>query len=198
MEYFKDLYEQAIEATFSGKLHRMLYENELTEKPLSSEDVEAFRNLFRRYTDLRNFGDKEFVEVGFRDRMYALNERRASNDSEKQDEKPVPNPMMFYIHNRDNAIEFIDKLKKTINAVGYITVYQAYVILDRLEDSPYNRRRKATDFNDCLLGWTDLSNIVDADGSYDSSIVETYYPYYYCSVELPAPKYLTDYFKEEN
>lgn len=82
MEYFKDLYEQAIEATFSGKLHRMLYENELTEKPLSSENVEAFRNLFRRYTDLRKLGDKEFVEVGFRDRMYALNERKASDDGQ--------------------------------------------------------------------------------------------------------------------
>lgn len=42
MEYFKDLYEQAIEATFSGKLHRMLYENALTTEPLSKENRDAF------------------------------------------------------------------------------------------------------------------------------------------------------------
>lgn len=198
MEYFKDLYEQVIESTFSGKLNRMLYENELTEKPLSSENVDAFRNLFQRYKDLRKLGDEEFVEVGFRDRMDAINECGASNDSEKQDEKPVPNPMTFYIHNRDSAIEFIDKLKKIINSVGYVTVYQACVLLDRLEDLPYNRHRKATVFDDCLLGWDDLSSIVDSDGSYDSSIIEDYYPCYQCSVRLPAPKYLTEEQKEES
>lgn len=247
MEDFKELYEQAIEATFSGKLHRMLYDNELTTEPLSKENREAFRNLFQRYKDLRKLGDVEFVEVGLRDRMDAinkcgasddskkdsemtieninadrqmniiakaiamttkpdygntnalnLNKCGASTDSEKQDEKPVPNPMSFYIHNRDNAIEFIDKLKKIINTVGYVTVYQAYVLLDRLEDSPYNRRSKATDFNDCLLGWTDLSSIIDDDGSHDSSIIEDYYPCYQCSVRLPAPKYLTEERKEEN
>lgn len=86
MEDFKELYEQAIEATFSGKLHRMLYDNELTEKPLSKENRDAFRNLFQRYKDLRKLGDTEFVEDGLRDRMYALNRCRASNDSEKGDE----------------------------------------------------------------------------------------------------------------
>jgi len=71
MEDFKTLYEQAIEATFSGKLHRMLYDNELTEKPLSKENREAFRNLFQRYKDLRKLGDTEFVDDGLRDRMDA-------------------------------------------------------------------------------------------------------------------------------
>lgn len=96
MEEFKTLYEQAIEATFSEKLHIMLYENELTDKPLSMENVEAFRSLHQRYKDLRKLGDAEFVETGLRDRMAALNESRASNDGEKQDEKPVQNPMIFY------------------------------------------------------------------------------------------------------
>lgn len=77
MEDFKELYEQAIEATFSGKLHRMLYDNELTEKPLSKENRDAFRNLFQRYKDLRKLGDTEFVEDGLRDRMDA-----SKNDSE--------------------------------------------------------------------------------------------------------------------
>lgn len=115
-----------------------------------------------------------------------------SDDSEKHDEKPEPNPMIFYTHNRDSAIEFIDKLKKTIDVVGYVTVYQAYVILDRLKDSPYNHYCKATDFNDCLLGWNDLSSMGGADGSYDNWIMEDYYPRYRCSVRLPAPKYLTE------
>ena len=71
MDNFKELYEQAIEATFSGKLNRMLYENELTTEPLSKENRDAFRNLFQRYKDLRKLGDAEFVEDERRDRMDA-------------------------------------------------------------------------------------------------------------------------------
>lgn len=83
MKDFKELYEQAIEATFSGELHKILYDGELTNEPLSVENVEAFRSLFQRYTNLRNLGNAEFVEVGPRDRMVATNEYRASNDNEK-------------------------------------------------------------------------------------------------------------------
>lgn len=62
MKDFKELYEQAIEATFSGELHKILYENELVSESLTTDHVEAFRNLFYRYTSLRNLGDAVFQE----------------------------------------------------------------------------------------------------------------------------------------
>lgn len=62
MKDFKELYDQAIEATFSGELHKILYENELTNESLTTDHVEALRNLFHRYINLRNLGDAEFHE----------------------------------------------------------------------------------------------------------------------------------------
>lgn len=62
MKDFKELYEQAIEATFSGELHKILYENELVSESLTTDHVEALRNLFHRYINLRNIGDAEFHE----------------------------------------------------------------------------------------------------------------------------------------
>jgi len=62
MKDFKELYEQAIEETFSGELHKILYENELTSESLTTDHVEALRNLFHRYTNLRNLGDAVFHE----------------------------------------------------------------------------------------------------------------------------------------
>lgn len=60
MKDFKELYEQAIEATFLGELHKMIYDGELTNEPLSVENVETFRSLYQRYTNLRNLGNAEF------------------------------------------------------------------------------------------------------------------------------------------
>lgn len=103
MEDFKTLYEQEIEATFSGKLHRMLYDNELTEKPLSKENREAFRNLFQRYKDLRKLGDTEFVDDGLRDRMDA-----SKKDSEKSDEgQKAFTRIMDVIHDMNANLPYI-------------------------------------------------------------------------------------------
>ena len=59
MKDFKELYEQAIEATFSGELNKLIHNNELTNGAIP---VEEFRRLFRLYTKLRNLGNAEFHE----------------------------------------------------------------------------------------------------------------------------------------
>lgn len=62
MKDFKELYEQSVEATFLCELHKILYDNELTNESLTTDHVEAFRNLFQRYINLRNLGDAVFHE----------------------------------------------------------------------------------------------------------------------------------------
>ena len=62
MKDFKELYEQSVETTFLCEIHKILYDNELTNESLTTDHVEAFRNLFHRYTNLRNLGNAEFHE----------------------------------------------------------------------------------------------------------------------------------------
>jgi len=62
MKDFKELYEQAIEVGFSGKLRGLIYNRELVNEAITSNDVEALRNLFQRYINLRNLGDAVFQE----------------------------------------------------------------------------------------------------------------------------------------
>lgn len=109
MKDFKELYEQAIEATFSGELHKILYENELTSESLTTDHVVTLRNLFQRYTNLRNLGNAEFVEVGLRDRMDALNECRASNDCNKYDASQKDSEMTIEQINADRQMNIIAK-----------------------------------------------------------------------------------------
>lgn len=62
MRDFKALYEDAIEVAFSGKLRGMIYNRELMNEALTVNDIEAFRSLYQRYTNLRNLGNAEFHE----------------------------------------------------------------------------------------------------------------------------------------
>lgn len=67
-----------------------------------------FRNLFQRYKDLRKLGDAEFVEVGFRDRMDAINECRTSNDNEKCTEgQKTFTRIMDIIHDTNADLPYI-------------------------------------------------------------------------------------------
>lgn len=63
MRDFKELYEDALETAFSGKLRGMIYNRELMNEALTVNDIEAFRSLYQRYTNLRNLGNAEFVDV---------------------------------------------------------------------------------------------------------------------------------------
>lgn len=60
MKDFKELYEDAIETTFSGKLRGTIYNRELMNEAITVNDVEALRSLYQRYINLRNLGEAEF------------------------------------------------------------------------------------------------------------------------------------------
>lgn len=96
-------------------------------------------------------------------------------------------PLLF--KNRDHAIEFIDECRAITRRLNYITINQVF----NLQSSIDERHVEHLMFNDShLIGWTDLSSMVDDDGSYDNTIMETFIPIHYCMVTLPAPKYLKE------
>lgn len=99
------------------------------------------------------------------------------------------NKMIFYFGNRDQTIEFIDKLRTIIRCANHVTVNQAFHVCSTIVGKPI--RFDETD-DTHLIGWTDLSCLIDEDGSYDSSIMETFIPNHFCTLTLPAPEYLTE------
>lgn len=62
MKDFKEIYEEALEVAFSGKLRGLIYNREFVNESITVNDAEALRNLFHRYINLRNLGDAEFHE----------------------------------------------------------------------------------------------------------------------------------------
>lgn len=108
--------------------------------------------------------------------------------------KPDDNKSELYeitlmFKNRDLAIKFIDECRAITRRLNYITVNQVF----NLQSSIDERHVEHIMFNDShLIGWTDLSSMVDKDGSYDNAIMETFTPIHYCMVTLPVPKYLTE------
>lgn len=111
------------------------------------------------------------------------------DDNKSELNKLVNNKMTFCFENRDQAIEFIDKLREIIRLANHVTVNQAFklhativkknVILDNTSDTH-------------LIGWDDIPCMVDEDGSHDESVIEAFIPVHYCTVTLPEPKYLTE------
>lgn len=112
-----------------------------------------------------------------------------ARENEFDDNKSELYEITLLFKDRDHAIKFIDECRAITRRLKYITVNQVF----NLQSSIGERHVEHLMFNDShLIGWTDLSSMVDEDGSYDSSIIETFVPTHYCTVTLPAPKYLKE------
>ena len=111
------------------------------------------------------------------------------DDNKSESDKWVNREMTFCFKNRDQAIEFIDNLREIIRLVGHVTMSQAF----KLRFTIVKKQVMFDNVSDIhLIGWTDLSCMVDKDGSYDNSIIEAFVPMHYCTVTLPESKYLTE------
>lgn len=146
----------------------------------------SIKNIIETVASNNIYNKQGFIIVYECDVPYA---RKNEPDDKSESGKWVNNKITFRFKNRDRAIEFIDKLREIIRLAGHVTVNQAF----NLQSSIDERHVEHLMFNDShLTGWTDLSSMVDDDGSYDIAIMETFIPIHYCMVTLPAPKYLKE------
>lgn len=111
------------------------------------------------------------------------------DDNTPELNKWVNHEMTFCFKNRDQATEFIDKLREIIRLAGHVTMNQAF----KLRSTIVKKQVMFDNVSDThLIGWIDLSSMVDKDGSYDNAIIEAFVPIHYCTVTLPESKYLTE------
>lgn len=155
--------------------------------------------LRERMEDLNALGYsiKDVIETVASNNVYnkqvfiIIYERDVPDACEKEpiEDKSELHEITLIFKNRDRAIKFVDECRAITKRLNYVTVNQVF----NLQSSIDERHVEHITFSDPhLIGWTDLSCMVDKDGSYDNSIIETFVPMHYCTVTLPAPEYLTE------
>lgn len=174
-------------------------------KTLKSELVQQIVSFREVGTELRNridtlnnlgYSIKNVIETSVnnvhnKQGFIIVYECDAPDECECHEDKWALKEINFTFDTRDQAEAFIIKLQATIAELGHITVKQVYVLYSNMIKFPI-RFDETKDYY--LIGWTELSDIVPVEELSDSTC-ETFLPRHYCTVTLPAPKYLVE---EEN